>query len=42
MTAQNAFVWFIAQNMAFTLSLVIIYALKNKIGLSLAFWACAA
>ena len=42
MTAQNAWVWFIAQNMAFTLSLMaIFYALKNKIGLSLAFWACA-
>ena len=42
MTAQNAWVWFIAQNMAFTLSLMAIYyALKNKIGLSLAFWACA-
>lgn len=34
MTAQNAWVWFIAQNMAFTLSLMAIYyALKNKIGL---------
>lgn len=42
MTAQNAWVWFIAQNIAFTLSLMAIYyALKNKIGLSLAFWACA-
>ena len=42
MTAQNAWVWFIAQNMAFSLSLMAIYyALKNKIGLSLAFWACA-
>lgn len=42
MTAQNAWVWFIAQNMAFTLSLMAIYyALKNKIGLSLAFLACA-
>ncbi len=42
MTAQNAWVWFIAQNMAFTLSLMAIYyAFKNKIGLSLAFWACA-
>jgi Gpi18-like mannosyltransferase len=42
MTAQNAWVWFIAQNMAFTLSLMAIYyALKNKAGLSLAFWACA-
>lgn len=42
MTAQNAWVWFIAQNMAFTLNMMAIYyALKNKAGLSLAFWACA-
>lgn len=42
LTAQVAWVWFIAQNMAFTLSLMAIYyALKNKAGLSLAFWACA-
>ncbi len=42
LTAQNAWVWFIAQNMAFTLSLAAIYyALKNKAGLSLALWACA-
>ncbi|MCD8180462.1 MAG: hypothetical protein LUF26_03160 [Firmicutes bacterium] len=42
MTAQNAWVWFIAQNMSFTLCLMAIYyALKNKAGLSLAFWACA-
>lgn len=42
MTAQNSWVWFIAQNMAFTLCLMAIYyALKNKIGLSLALWACA-
>jgi hypothetical protein len=42
LTAQNAWVWFIAQNMAFTLSLMAIYyALENKAGLSLAFWACA-
>lgn len=42
MTAQNAWVWFIAQNMAFTLCLMAIYyALKNKAGLSLLFWACA-
>lgn len=41
-TAQIAWVWFIAQNMAFTLSLMAIYyALKGKGGLSLAFWACA-
>lgn len=41
-TAQVAWVWFIAQNMAFTLSLMAIYyALKGKGGLSLAFWACA-
>lgn len=42
LTAQNAWVWFIAQNMSFTLCLMAIYyALKNKAGLSLAFWACA-
>ncbi len=42
MTAQNAWVWFIAQNMAFTLCLMsIYYALKNKAGLSLVLWACA-
>ncbi|MCC8168916.1 MAG: hypothetical protein LIO59_00765 [Oscillospiraceae bacterium] len=42
MTAQNAWVWFIAQNMSFTLCLMAIYyALKNKASLSLAFWACA-
>ncbi len=41
-TAHTAWVWFIAQNMAFTLSLMAIYyALKKKAGLSLAFWACA-
>lgn len=42
LTAQNAWVWFIAQNMAFTLSLMAIYyAMKNKAGLSLALWACS-
>lgn len=41
-TAHNPWVWFIAQNMAFTLSLMAIYyALKGKAGLSLAFWACS-
>lgn len=41
-TGQIAWVWFIAQNMAFTLSLMAIYyALKGKGGLSLLFWACA-
>lgn len=41
-TAQVAWVWFIAQNMAFTLSLMAIYyALKGRAGLSLAVWACA-
>jgi hypothetical protein len=40
-TAQTAWVWFIAQNMAFTLSLMAIYyALKGRAALSLAFWAC--
>lgn len=42
LTAQIAWVWFIAQNMAFTLSLMAIYyALKGKTGLSLTFWACS-
>lgn len=41
-TAQVAWVWFIAQNMAFTLSLAALYyARKGKAGLSLALWACA-
>jgi hypothetical protein len=41
-TAQTAWVWFIAQNMAFTLSLMAIYyALKGRAALSLAFWACS-
>ena len=40
--AQTPWVWFIAQNMAFTLSLMAIYyALKGMAGLSLAFWACS-
>lgn len=42
LTAQNAWVWFIAQNMAFALCMAAIYyAMKNKAGLSLALWACA-
>lgn len=42
MTATNAYVWFIAQNMAFALTLMAVYyALKGKAGLSLSFWACA-
>lgn len=42
MTSHNAWVWFIAQNMAFTLSIMsLYYALKNNAGLSLALWACA-
>ena len=41
-TAANAWVWFIAQNMSFALSMMAIYyALKGKAGLSLSFWACA-
>ncbi|MEE0868585.1 MAG: hypothetical protein U0L70_02200, partial [Ruminococcus sp.] len=41
-TAQVAWVWFIAQNMAFTLTLMAIYyAHRGKAGLSLALWACA-
>lgn len=38
----NGWVWFIAQNMSFTLSVMAIYyAEKGKGGLSLFFWACA-
>ncbi len=38
----NAWVWFIAQNMCFALSMMAIYyAVKGKGGLSLAFWACS-
>lgn len=41
-TAQTAWVWFIAQNLAFTLSLMALYyALKGRLGPALAFWACA-
>ena len=41
-TVQTAWVWFIAQNLAFTFSLMAIYyVLNGKLGLSLAFWACA-
>lgn len=41
-TAQVAWVWFIAQNMAFTLSVMALYyALSDKSALALAFWACA-
>lgn len=37
----NAWVWFIAQSMSFTLAMIsIYYALKGRGGLSLAFWAC--
>ncbi len=38
----NGWVWFIAQNMCFALSMMAIYyAVKGKGGLSLAFWACS-
>lgn len=38
----NAWVWFIAQNMCFTLcTAALYYALKGKGGISLALWACA-
>lgn len=41
-TAQTAWVWFIAQNLAFTFSLMALYYARNgKGGLALAFWACA-
>lgn len=39
---MNGYVWFIAQSMSFTLSLMALYyTLQNKGGLALAFWACA-
>lgn len=39
---MNGYVWFIAQSMSFTLSLMAIYyALCGKGGWSLAFWACS-
>lgn len=39
---MNGYVWFIAQSMSFTLSLMALYyTLRNKGGLALAFWACA-
>lgn len=42
LTAQVAWVWFIAQNLAFTLSLMALYySLKGKLGFSLACWACS-
>lgn len=42
LTAEVAWVWFIAQNLAFALSMgAVYYALKGKAGLSLIFWACA-
>lgn len=40
--SMNGYVWFIAQSMSFTLSLMALtYAVKGKGGLSLTFWACA-
>lgn len=40
--SMNGYVWFIAQSMSFTFSLMALtYAVKGKGGLSLAFWACA-
>lgn len=38
----NGYVWFLAQSLCFTLSLMALYyATEGKGGLSLAFWACA-
>ena len=38
----NGYVWFIAQNLCFTLSLMaLFYAAEGKAGCSLALWACA-
>ncbi len=40
--AHASWVWFIAQNLAFSLSLAALYyALMGRLGLSLALWACA-
>lgn len=40
--ATNAWVWFIAQSMAFTLTVAsVYYATEAKPGISLALWACA-
>ena len=40
--SMNAFVWFIAQTMCFTLSLMaIVHAKKGQGGIALACWACA-
>ncbi len=39
--SMNGYVWFLAQSMSFTLSLMaLVYALRGRGGLSLAFWAC--
>lgn len=39
---MNGYVWFIAQSMGFTLSIMsLYYALRGRGGWSLAFWACA-
>lgn len=39
---MNGYVWFIAQSMSFTLSIMsLYYALRGRGGWSLAFWACA-
>lgn len=41
-TSVNAWVWFIAQNLAFTLTLAaLFYAKKGRAGASFALWACA-
>ena len=41
-TMLTPYVWFIAQTMCFTLSVICIYyAFKRKLGLSLFFWACS-
>lgn len=40
--ATNSWVWFIAQNMAFTLTVMsVYYAVEKKPGVSLFLWACA-
>lgn len=41
-TSLNAWVWFIAQNLAFTFTMAaLFYALKSRAGVSFTLWACA-
>lgn len=41
-TSLNAWVWFIAQNLAFTFTMAaLFYAVRGRAGVSFTFWACA-